>query len=577
MNEKPALAIDCEWGYHQGRLNCETAFQPVILCARKLSTGEEFSFGPGDRRLASFVAAHHDHVFVAHNVVSEMKYLSRAGVPLPPLWWDTLVGFKAVHNRPGFLSASLVTALTASGLSHLIPINKTAIRDKILALDFTPADLPEIIAYCTADAVAAGALYRHLVSEVNPVAMGYWCEFLKAVARMELRGVPIDLANLSRIWKNRFYIAESLRDEINRTAPIYRDGSFCKAAFFDWVKRQEIQWPTKVGQAGRYLPLDKDTLEAMESRHPFIRDVRQTRKALSSLNEHSIVVDGRSRRHYHSAMPFRTVTGRSQPSQCIFGGAKWLRWLVVPPDQHSVLVYVDYAAQEIGIAAALSGDEAMKAMYTSSDPHLRFAQMAGAVPAEATKDTHEAIRSQFKTVSLGVLYNQTEFGISERLGIDLDEAKALLRQHRRLFSTFHKWSSDVVSAAYQRGFLTTKAGWRANVEPDTKWRTWANFLVQASAADAMRLFTIALDRMGVDILAIIHDGWLLSCPSDQTQQLRRAIDLANRAVCEKLFNGFPLRLDVTEYRDRFRDAKGEKMWDRIQSGLPEERLYAPCE
>ena len=75
----------------------------------------------------------------------------------------------------------------------------------------------------------------------------------------------------------------------------------------------------------------------------------------------------------------------------IFGPSVWLRGLIKPPPGHAV-AYIDWSQQEFGIAAALSGDEAMMAAYRSGDPYLAFAKQAGAVPQDATKKTHGPTR-----------------------------------------------------------------------------------------------------------------------------------------------------------------------------------------
>ena len=49
---------------------------------------------------------------------------------------------------------------------------------------------------------------------------------------------------------------------------------------------------------------------------------------------------------------------------------------------------------EFGIAAALSGDQAMMEAYRSGDPYLSFAKQANAAPPDATKATHGALREQ---------------------------------------------------------------------------------------------------------------------------------------------------------------------------------------
>ena len=101
--------------------------------------------------------------------------------------------------------------------------------------------------------------------------------------------------------------------------------------------------------------------------------------------------------------PFASKTGRNQPSNAkfIFGAASWLRGLI-QPKRGRALAYVDWSQQEFGIAAYLSGDAKMKEAYLSGDPYLAFAKQAGAVPPDATKETHGAIRNQYKSCVLGV-------------------------------------------------------------------------------------------------------------------------------------------------------------------------------
>ena len=142
--------------------------------------------------------------------------------------------------------------------------------------------------------------------------------------------------------------------------------------------------------------------------------------------------------------PFRSITGRNQPRDFIYCGPKWLRHLIVPEDPDHAIVYLDAVSEEIGIAAALSGDQAMRRMYESEDAHMAFAIMAGAAPPGATKATHGKVRKVYKTVSLGVLYGLSEYGIAERLGVDREVARALLSTHQELFPTYWSWSRETV-------------------------------------------------------------------------------------------------------------------------------------
>ena len=80
----------------------------------------------------------------------------------------------------------------------------------------------------------------------------------------------------------------------------------------------------------------------------------------------------------------RSKTGRNQPSpsKFLFGASVWLRGLIMPGPGRAV-VYLDWKSQEVVIAAALSGDEAMLA-DALSDPYLGFAKRAGLVHVQAS-------------------------------------------------------------------------------------------------------------------------------------------------------------------------------------------------
>ena len=73
------------------------------------------------------------------------------------------------------------------------------------------------------------------------------------------------------------------------------------------------------------------------------------------LNDIAVGPDGRNRT---LLSPFGTKTGRNAPSSSrfIFGPAVWARFLI-RPEPGMALAYLDWTAQEIAIAAALSKDE----------------------------------------------------------------------------------------------------------------------------------------------------------------------------------------------------------------------------
>ncbi|MBI3411318.1 MAG: hypothetical protein HY040_23535 [Planctomycetes bacterium] len=564
-------SIDTEWGFRDDRVDQESAWVPVVLCLVGIHSGRRLHFWGRDSGLQAFFRDHTNDLFLAHYAVAEMKYLLRFGIPLPERWVDTFVAWRNLTNKPGNLEAGLTSALCRLSLPHMAPVEKKELQLKILHLRFNPGnatDRQEIIDYCLSDCDGCAALYERIHCRIRDAVMNHWTEYLKAIARMELRGIPFDVKEYTHIQHMQPAIKTALIGNVNRTSPVFVGETFKKKSFLVWCRRIDIDWPVKISDttSKAYYPCDKETMKDMESRHPFIGEVRQVRKTLDQFEGRALTVDLASRRHYYSTSVFRSVTGRNQPRNFVFSGPKWLRYLIVPESPEHVLVYVDYVAQEIGIAAALSADPVMRTVYEADDCHMALAIRAGAAPADATKKTHPDIRKRYKTVNLGTLYGQKAYGIARRLGISYQEAEQLLDDHRALFPNFWSWSERMVQGSIDRGWIVTPCGWRSKVPFPCNDRTWMNWPMQATGGDIMRLTVVYLDRQNVRILAPVHDGFVLSCRRSQLPDLRAAVDYACSMAVEQVLRDFPLRWDFTIYDNgRFEDEDGQPLWNKLQT------------
>jgi DNA polymerase I-like protein with 3'-5' exonuclease and polymerase domains len=280
-------------------------------------------------------------------------------------------------------------------------------------------------------------------------------------------------------------------------------------------------------------------------------------------NKLSIGRDGRNRCMLSA---FRAKTGRNQPSNSkfIFGSACWLRSLIKAEPDHA-FVYVDWAQQEFGIAASLSGDPAMMRDYISGDPYLSLAKHARAVPEDATKQSHEEIREQYKTCALGTLYNMGAWTLAERTGLYLPYAQDLLRQHRALYPHFWNWSDDVLNYAMLQNHLYTVFGWHLWVGEEPNPNSLRNFLMQANGAEILRLACcLALDR-GIKVVAPVHDALLIEAPVVNLVGTVIAAQRAMRDASRIVLGNLELRTDVKIFRapNRYVDKRGVQMWRKV--------------
>jgi hypothetical protein len=392
-----------------------------------------------------------------------------------------------------------------------------------------------------------------------------------------------------RLW-------ELLRDKEEKSKPKHHPGILNRAAelvavcpeeanhgpmtfsaqrWADYLTRKGIPWPRL--ESG-VLALDDDTFREMAKSYPEVSPIRELRHALSQLrlNELAVGSDGRNRCLLSA---FRSRTGRNQPSNTkyIFGPSVWLRGLIRPEPGRAV-AYLDWEQQEFGIAAALSGDEAMKEAYLSGDPYLAFAKQAGAVPASATKESHKSTRDLFKQCVLAVQYGMGEVSLANRIGQCVARARELLSLHRQTYPAYWRWSQAAIDRAMLLGDLHTVFGWKVHVAKEANARSLANFPMQANGAEMLRLACCLATERGIQVCAPIHDALLVEGPDGEIEDVVTRTQEAMGEASELVLSGFRLRSEAKTIRhpDRYSDERGRQMWDTVMGILDSLSTEARC-
>ena len=248
---------------------------------------------------------------------------------------------------------------------------------------WTEDERTAILDYCEADVEALERLLPAMLPKIDLPRALLRGRYMAAAAAMEHAGTPIDVDMLELFRRHWTEIQDRLIAEIDAAYGVF-DGRIFKAErFAGWLAANNIPWPLL--ESGQ-LDLSDDTFRQQARAYPVVSPLRELRSSLSDLrlNDLAVGADGRNRTILSA---FRSRTGRNQPSNTkfIFGPSVWLRGLIKPPPGHAV-AYVDWSQQEIGIAAALSGDQALQAAYRSGDCYLAFAKQASAVPQRRHQD-----------------------------------------------------------------------------------------------------------------------------------------------------------------------------------------------
>jgi DNA polymerase-1 len=554
-----AADFEFEFGGHDGNQP-----RPVCMVAKDLRTGQSWRLWRDEFGTVPPFPIGADTVFVAFYASAELGCFRALNWPMPANVLDLFIEFR---NRTNGLKtpagASLVGALTYFGLDNIGATEKDDMRSLVLRGEpWSDGERAAILNYCGSDVAALERLSPAMLPRIDVPRALLRGRYTKAAAAMEFAGVPIDTDTLALLREKWTEIQDQLIAAIDADYCVFDGRTFKAERWERYLVARNIPWPRL--ESGR-LDLSDDAFRQMAKAYPQVAPMRELRSALSDLrlNELSVGQDGRNRTILSM---FRSRTGRNQPSNTryIFGPSVWLRSLIKPPPGLGV-AYIDWSQQEFGIAAALSGDRAMQAAYLSGDPYLAFAKQAGAVPEDATKQTHGPTRELFKQCVLAVQYGMEAESLAARIGQPPVVARDLLRAHRDTFRNFWRWSDAAVDHAMLTGALHTMFGWCIHIDENPNPRSLRNFPMQANGAEMLRLACGLATERGIEVCAPVHDAVLICAPLDRLDdditRMRAAMAEASKIV----LGGFELRTDSTRihYPNRFHDSRGTAMWERV--------------
>jgi hypothetical protein len=521
-----------------------------------------------------------DSLIVAYWASAELNCHLAQEWRLPECVLDLGVEFRLLTNGiPLSTDKSLAGAAAFFGVSGVWPKDEKSAMQTMFAergRSLVGEERRRGLDYCESDVVPLMETYLKMAPHIDfPRAIYLRGRSMAAMARIETEGVPIDTELHGRIVNSWEGIKERLVKKVDVWG-IYDGIHFRhdrhKAA------AEKFGWWGWAEHANGQLRTDRDTFGDMARIHPEIYPLHELRHALSELrlNDLSIGEDGRNR---YMLKPFIARTGRNCPSNSegIFGPSVWLRSIIRPPPGYGI-AYIDWKAQEFGEAAKLSGDQNMIQAYRSGDAYLGFAKLAGAVPADATKATHGAIRELYKTCALGVNYGMGEKTLAFRINHLPIFARSLLEQHHALFPQYWRWSDLCVNHTLLYGWQESVFGWRRQVfheiraEEETRKSvvcSLRNFHLQANGAEMLRLACCLGTECGVRICAPIHDAVMIISPAEQLQEdialMRACMAKASRVVLD----GFELETESSAifWPEHYSDPRGAKMFSTVMSLL----------
>jgi hypothetical protein len=553
----------------------------LCLCAQELRTGRRIQLWRDQLGPVPPYRTDPGALFVSFAAQAECVCHLALGWLLPARVLDLSPLFRNLINGqvPPPEGKGLVGALRHFGLDTVGAKYKEGMRDRIVAGPPFGEDVKaRILEYCASDIEGLPALMERLLPTVAFETALHWGEFAAVSAVMEARGVPIDMEIFAQLrdkpaWA---FVRDALVPKLNPQYGVYVEGGddgwhFSEAAFEAYLARAGIVWPRH--EVTGKLDLRSQSFDGTAKAFPELESLRQLRHIRSKMRQVKLAV-GKDGRNRTTLWPFASKTSRSQPkaSQWIFSPAVWLRSLIKPGPGRAV-AYIDCAAMEFLIAAALSGCQPMLELYASGSPYLEFAKRFDEAPPSASKASHPHIHERYKVACLGAQYQMQHVTLAQRLGLPAFVAWEMLNQHRGLFSMYWAWVEDWVAHALNTGIMHTPLGWTCRTGiTELNARSIGNFPVQGCGADILRVTCIEAHRRGLQLCGSIHDAVLIESSLERIDAdvalMREIFRRASRAVI-----GHDMRtgVEIVRHPDRYVDRRGVQMWTEVLGLLAQYR------
>ncbi|MHB1130604.1 MAG: DNA polymerase I [Ilumatobacteraceae bacterium] len=443
-----------------------------------------------------------------HNLKPLLRALLELGIDLTSIDFDTAIAAYLLDPSEGrYELADILSRYTG----RVLAMDSS---EKSGQLNFdTDSSLTDSVERAAAQALAVSylgvLLESALVSQgVEKLYREVELPLVRVLARMEHVGVGADLEQLRAINIH-------LKNEVKRlTAELYQ----IAGTSFNLNSPKQLSeilytgkglTPPRKTKTG--YSTDATTLETLRAQWPeFIEPLlryREFEKLRSTYGEgliQAVSSDGRIHATFNQTV---ARTGRLSSDQPNLHNipvrseeGRVFRKAFVPSAGH-VLLVADYNQIELRCIAHLANDPGLiDAFINGVDIHTATAaSVFGVQPNDVTYEQ----RSQAKMVSYGLAYGMEAYGLSQRLGIGVTEASAILDAYFLAFPNVKKYMDATVAEARKRGYTETMFGRRRPIPElqsanfrirQSGERQAMNAGIQGLAADIFKIALVRIDR-----------------------------------------------------------------------------------
>jgi DNA polymerase-1 len=315
----------------------------------------------------------------------------------------------------------------------------------------------------------------------------------------------------------------------------------------------------------------EDELQKMAEGNPIVADVlayRELQKLLGTYIEKMPALVAKDKRLHAQFLQSSTVTGRmgcENPNlQNIPIKTEYGRRIreAFAAKKGFMLAALDYSQIELRIAAALSGDEKLVAIFKNGeDVH---AATASHVFGVALDKVDYEMRRKAKVINFGILYGMGVNALRANLGADTtrEEAAMFLDQYFKNFSGLAEYVEKQKKFARQHGYTETLYGRRRYLSGIRSplpgivaqaERFAVNAPMQGTQSDIIKLAMVEADKLiekngwrdRAKLLLQVHDELVYEIAEKDTEKIAREICHVMESVAPpKLLNGVPIVAEI---------------------------------
>ena len=384
----------------------------------------------------------------------------------------------------------------------------------------------------------------------------------RILAGMELEGVRLDKTYLEQMGEELEGRIKTITDHIYTLA----GGEFninspkqLGVLLFETLGLPVIK-KTKTGYS-----TDAEVLDTLAEEHDIVREILNFRQ-LSKLKSTYVdgltnLIDPETDKVHTTFNQTITATGRLSSTEPNLQNipikteeGKRIRKAFIPSQKGNLLLAADYSQIELRIMAHMSQDPVLvESFRNNEDIHTRTAAEVFGVPMDAVT---KAQRRNAKAVNFGIIYGQSDYGLSKELGITRQEAKQYIDGYFEKYSGVRQWIDQTIARVREDGYITTMFGRRRYINDINSKnfnlrsfaeRTAVNTPIQGSAADIIKIAMIKIDailranQFRAKMILQVHDELIFEVAPPEAANLIKAIKSSMEEAAELIV---PLKVDV---------------------------------